>query len=78
MENLGLFVTIIATGMAVLLGMGGIVITLFLWNRNESNAARRDIVNLVIAIKEDIQAIQLEMKDFHGRLCSIEERRRNE
>lgn len=35
--------------------------------RSESSADRRDILNL-------IRQIQDEMKDFHGRLCAIEER----
>lgn len=26
------------------------------------------------AIRQDVNAIQSEMKDFHGRLCAIEER----
>ena len=50
------------------------VITLFLWSRHESTEDRkvqaddrRDILNL-------IRAIEQEMKDFHGRLCAIEER----
>lgn len=53
----------------------GVMIALFLWTRGEANADRRDIVNLIIAIKEDVQAIQVEMKDFHARLCVIEESR---
>lgn len=47
---------------------------LFLWNRSESNADRREanadrkeMMNLIKEIKD-------EMKDFHGRLCAIEER----
>lgn len=43
-------------------------LTLWLWNRTEANADRRDIMNLLKEMKE-------EMKDFHGRLCAIEERR---
>ncbi len=30
--------------------------------------------NIHLAIRDDISAIHLEMKDFHGRLCAIEER----
>lgn len=40
---------------------------LFLWARSE---ARHD----QLEIREMIRAIQEEMKDFHGRLCAIEER----
>lgn len=32
--------------------------------------------NLVMSIKEDVKAIQFEMKDFHNRLCEIESRRK--
>jgi len=38
-------------------------------NRTESASDRRDILNLIKSIQEEI-------KDFHGRLCSIEERNR--
>jgi len=40
---------------------------MFLWNRSEANSDRRNMTNL-------IKAIEVEMKDFHGRLCAIEER----
>lgn len=40
---------------------------MFLWLRSESNADRRDLVNILLEMKE-------EMKDFHGRLCKLEER----
>jgi hypothetical protein len=42
---------------------------LFFWNRSEANSDRRDMLNL-------IKSIEHEMKDFHGRLCAIEERNR--
>jgi len=41
---------------------------LFLWNRSEANNDRREMLAI-------INAIQQEIKDFHGRLCSLEERR---
>ncbi len=58
----------------LILTIGG----LFLWNRSESRselsvlrqesaADRRDILQLIRSIQEEI-------KDFHGRLCAIEER----
>lgn len=43
--------------------MGGF----FLWNRTESRADNRRVLDL-------IEAINKEMKDFHGRLCAIQER----
>ena len=42
-------------------------LTLWLWNRVESRNDHRQIIDLISAIKD-------EMKDFHGRLCAIEER----
>lgn len=42
---------------------------LFLWNRSEANNDRREMLAI-------INAIQQEIKDFHGRLCSLEERGR--
>jgi len=40
---------------------------LIIWFRAESRADHRQCVDLILAI-------QTEMKEFHGRLCSIEER----
>lgn len=55
-----------------LIAMGG----MFAWlrsdialNRQEASADRRDILTL-------IREIQAEIKDFHGRLCAIEEKNR--
>ena len=65
MTDLGIIIAIVGSAIAIV----GVMIALFLWTRGEANADRRDIVNLIVAIKE-------EMKDFHARLCVIEERRR--
>ena len=51
----------------IVLGNVAFVIPLFLWNRAESRADIRQLMSL-------IDAIQKEIKDFHGRLCAIEER----
>lgn len=51
----------------------GTTITLFLWSTNHADSAlaeQRKETNRLI------DAIQMEMKDFHGRLCAIEERNR--
>ncbi len=72
MEYLGLIIALVGSAFTIVAAM----IAMMLWVRSEANSDRRDIVNLIIAIKEDVQAIQLEMKDFHGRLCEIESRRR--
>lgn len=42
---------------------------LILWFRSESRSDYRQCIDLIVAIQE-------EMKDFHGRLCAIEERNR--
>ncbi len=63
------------------------LIGMFFWNRSESRADIRHMDvqlqsnrELVRAIHEDAKSFQLAMiqesKDFHGRLCSIEERNR--
>lgn len=55
-------------------------IALFLWARSESRADYRHLeqktLEMISGIKEDVKAMHMEMKDFHGRLCSIEERNR--
>lgn len=49
----------------------GTTITLFLWATNHAAEDRRAMeINMTALIK----SIQEEMKDFHGRLCAIEER----
>lgn len=52
---------------AIILGNLVFAATLFLWNRSES----RNDFRLYAGF---LDAIHTEMKDFHGRLCSIEER----
>ena len=46
-------------------------IVMFLWVRTESRADHRALENWT---KEMMTTIQTEIKDFHGRLCAIEER----
>lgn len=48
-------------------------LALFLWVRTESRSDHRALESWT---KEMLSAIQQEMKDFHGRLCAIEERNR--
>lgn len=45
----------------------GTVLVLFLWNRSESRSDTRRVMDLITVIEK-------EMKDFHGRLCSLEAR----
>lgn len=44
---------------------------LFLWSRSETRADIRRIEDLVSTIHNETFA---EMKDFHGRLCALEEK----
>ena len=44
---------------------------LFIWNRTESRADHR---NLESSVNAQIEAIRQDIRDFHGRLCAIEER----
>jgi len=57
----------LASILALILGNSALIIPLFLWNRSESRADHRECINL-------IHAIHAEMKDFHARLCILEER----
>jgi hypothetical protein len=52
------------------------VFGLFIWNRTESRADIRHMDNKMDSMRNLIQAIHDEMKDFHGRLCKIEENRK--
>jgi len=57
------------------------VVGLFAWNRAESRTDARHMQAQIRAnsdlIREVHNDIHLEMKDFHGRLCAIEERYRS-
>lgn len=62
-------ITILGANLALMLASIGTTVTLFLWSRSESRQDHAETKKLV-------EAIQTEMKDFHGRLCAIEERNR--
>lgn len=47
--------------LALIIGNAAVIVPLFVWNRSESRADMRHILSI-------IDAIQKEMKDFHGRL----------
>lgn len=49
---------------------------LFTWNRSESRADIRHMDSKLESTRELVRAIHLESKDFHARLCAIEERNR--
>lgn len=67
------------TILGVVIGNSAMIIPLFLWVRMESRADIRHIDNKIdlyrLETKTMIQAIQDEMKDFHNRLCKIENER---
>jgi hypothetical protein len=48
---------------------------LFMWARSESRQDCRHLDTKLDAIRELTHEIHLEMKDFHNRLCKIEENR---
>lgn len=79
--------TNIALAVTILVATG----TIFLWLRGESRADhraleakmdenRRETNEIIRGLQEEtreiVRNIQSEMRDFHGRLCSIEERHR--
>lgn len=50
------------------------VFGLFIWNRTESRADIRHMDTKLESTRELVRAIHDEMKDFHARLCAIEEK----
>lgn len=50
------------------------VFGLFIWNRTESRSDSRQTDAKLEAIRSLMYAMIQESKDFHGRLCAIEER----
>jgi len=67
--NWTMAVTIVGANIALIAASFGITITLFLWSRSEAREERAQ-TNAIL------NGIQQEIKDFHGRLCAIEERNR--
>jgi hypothetical protein len=49
---------------------------LFFWCRSESRSDVRHMEAIAKGNSDMILAIHQEMKDFHGRLCALEERQR--
>jgi len=60
--------TVIGSTLVIVLSFFGIMTSI-------NNSIREDIRALHNDSKEEIRAIHLEIKDFHNRLCAIEERR---
>lgn len=72
MNDIGIIIAIVGSAFGIIAITLGATVTLFLWGRGEASSDRRDIVDLIIAIKDDIQATQLEMMSFHNRICEIQ------
>lgn len=53
--------TSVSTILTLMIGNAAIIFPLFLWNRSESRTDNRRVLDL-------IEAINKEMKDFHGKL----------
>lgn len=62
--------------LGVFIANASMIIPLFLWNRAESRADYRHVEAKLESTRELVRAIHDEVKDFHDRLCKIEERNR--
>jgi hypothetical protein len=67
-------VTMILTILGVFIANASLVIPLFLWVRTEARADERHTDAKLESTRELVRAIYEESKDFHARLCAIEER----
>jgi hypothetical protein len=74
MENL---LVPIITVLGMFIANAALIVPLFLWNRSESRADVRHMDAKLESTRELVRAIYDEMKDFHNRLCAIEERNKN-
>lgn len=81
--DLGIIIAIVGSAIAIT----GVIVAMMFWVRTEANSLRseakedrKDLVQLVYAIREEttklITAIQLEMRDFHHKLYEIEKNKR--
>jgi len=58
-------------------GLGSIVAVL-IWSWSENRNVERHRQTELMAILGIVDSIRQDVKDFHGRLCSLEERRKGE
>ena len=68
-------VIIAITGIGV--AMVGVMLSMMFWMRGESNDLRKDAKEDRQDILGMVHAIELEVIDFHSRLCEIEKRRKS-
>lgn len=66
------------TILTLLLGNAAVIVPLFLWVRSEANADRKEAATDRRDILQLIRAVEQEIKDFHGLLCAIEEKRKRD
>mgnify|MGYP003425651041 CR=1 FL=1 len=64
------------TILGVFISNAAMIIPLFLWNRSESRADIRHMDAKLESTRELVRAIHDEMKDFHNRLCELEEKKK--
>ena len=73
--DLGIIIAIVGSAVAIV----GVMIALFLWSRGESNSDQRHFDNESKQLRRDLvdvmRSIESEFRDFHARLCVIEENR---
>lgn len=73
----GVIITVVACLFAIL----GVMIGLFLYLANKIDGVQTSLRNEVVGIRADLENIKKEIfneaRDFHGRLCAIEERNRS-
>jgi len=58
--------------LTIVLGNAAFIIPLFLWNRSESRADIRNMDAKLEANRALVNAIYLDMKDFHNKLYELE------
>ena len=58
----------------VLFTILGSTIPLYLHTDSKMEESRRETNILVRSIQEDVKAIREDIREFHGRLCTVEER----
>lgn len=66
--------------LGIVLGNAAWTLPMFFWNRAEARADARHNAQEVKELRRELidvmRSIDQEMKDFHGRLCAIEEKRK--
>lgn len=67
--------TPLITNIATLASFVGLILLFHVESRTDFRHMESKTYSLHKEIKEEISAIHAEIKDFHGRLCAIEERR---